>query len=449
LDESGKEVSVRPRALTGGRSGNSIALRAHGTQALKLSGETLTGGKDGDARPALTVQAADGPGTHANGRVVRIGEAGNGKSDHFALTVLRGDEVLDHFDNLSLEPADPDFAHTRVNGRGARLIETRTHGTGASERDLPCLGDHALTGGDDGLKGLTDTDFIGDETAGTGMYGWKSIEGRFALASIPDRPTPAVQRAALLLCEKQRHFFHITDLPAHLQWQEAISLKFKHCLHNNRASTFYTAIDPESTSTLKGERSNSAGMAGAMARTDVLKGVAKVAAGIEDGRLFGVTGLVNDATQQQSVRDALYQAGINPLWVKPGVGVFNDGALLSQPNGSVRFINQRRVLIYIESSLKEGMRFVLHENICERLYHRVNATITTFLTRVWQQGGLRGNTADEAFFVDTSHGPGTLNPPESEDEGRVNVRVGLATLKPAQFVNITLTLAQPGTVAVK
>ena len=329
----------------------------------------------------------------------------------------------------------------RVNKHGARLVHLKTN-----NKLPPIPGDYVLKGGDDGLKDLNDADFIGDETAGTGMQAWKNIEGEFALASIPDRTKPKTQKAALELCDKQRHFLYVIDLPTDLDYREAAGHIREHALRSNHAAAFYPRLLLEATSGETNVFPNSAAMAGVMARTDAGKGVAKAPAGTEDGRLSGVAGLDDDATQQQSVRDFLYRESINPLWVKPGVGVFNDGALLSKSDGSVRFINQRRLIIYIESSLKDGLRFVLHENICERLYHRINATITTFLTRVWQQGGLRGNTADEAFFVDTSHGPGTLNPPESEDEGRVNVRVGLATLKPAQFVNVSLTLTQPGTV---
>ena len=425
-------------AVQVGKAHNSIKLASSKPKACLLSGKTLTGGEDSEAKPCLRVQAADGPGTHANGRVICIDQAVQGSG--FRLTVLQDEQVLDRFDNLTLNPDSVHFVEKRINNKGARLIHVQVKGnshTGLAE------GQHTLQGGDDGLTDLNDTDFIGDSTAATGLFSWKAIDKQFALASIPDRPTPAVTQAALEFAHKQQHFLFLPDLPAHLTAQEAVQYTRKHHLHSDYAAVFYPAVvvqDPQGGTLLP----NSSALAGCMARTDALpgKGVAKAAAGIEDGRLFGLQELETQTTQQQGVRDFLYSHGINPLWIQPGVGIFNDGSQLTRLDGMVRFFNERRLLLFLRSSLQEGLHFVLHENICERLYHRINSTVTTFLTRVWQQGGLRGNTAQEAFFVDTSHGPGSINPPEQEQQGHVTVAIGVATLKPTQFVDLTFTLHQ-------
>ena len=450
-DKTPQQVLIT--AVHTGKALNSIELASSKPNKSVPSAKNLTGGKDSQAKPCLCVQAADGPGKHANGRVICIDKASQGTG--FRLTVLQDEQVLDRFDNLTLDPHSLDFVEKRINNRGARFIRVQVQETSRrniSSMDVsnstnppwgPAEGTFRLQKGDDGLSDLNDADFIGDSTAATGLLSWTGIDKQFALASIPDRPTPAVTQAALQFARQQQHFLFLPDLPAHLSAQEAVQYTRKHHLHSDYAAVFYPSVvvhDPQEGVLLP----NSPALAGCMARTDALpgKGVAKAAAGIEDGRLFGLQALETHATQQQGVRDFLYSHGINPLWIQPGVGIFNDGSQLTRADGMVRFFNERRLLLFLRSSLQEGLHFVLHENICERLYHRINSTVTTFLTRVWQQGGLRGNTAQEAFFVDTSHGPGSINPPEQEQQGQVTVAIGVATLKPTQFVDLTFTLSR-------
>ncbi len=430
-----------------GKAGNSIALAASNTKACTLSAKTLTDGQDSQAQPCLQLQAADGAGAHANGRTIHI-EADT-QPGHFRLSVLQEQQLIDRFDRLTLDTDSPDFVERRINNQAAASIrvqlQTPTSKYKRPHPWQPACGDYTLQGGDDGLAELTDADFIGDSTAATGLYSWNSIQRQFALASIPERPTAAVAQTALEFAQQQQHFLFLLDLPAHLTAQQALQYKRTHHLYSDYAALFYPSVLPQphlDSTTANTPLPNSSVLAGCMARTDALpgKGVAKAAAGIDDGRLFGLQALASNTTQQQGVRDLLYSHGINPLWVQPGVGIFNDGSQLSRLDGMVRFVNERRLLLFIRSSLQEGLRFVLHENICERLYHRINSSIATFLTRVWQQGGLRGNTAQEAFFVDTSHGPGSINPPQQEQQGQLTVAIGVATLKPAQFVDVTFTL---------
>ena len=336
-----------------GKSHNSIKLASSKNKTCILSGKTLTGGLDSQAKPCLKIEAANGVGTHANGCIIRIEK--NHNNIGFSLAVIQDDQVLDRFDHLSLDPNSDNFIQSRINKKGARLITVHVQDS-SSNLLTPTLGEHTLHGGDDGLNDLNDADFIGDDTSCTGLYSLKSIDKQFALASIPDRTTATFQKTALQFAQKQQHFLYLLDLPPHLTPQEAVQYKRKHHLYSEYTAMFYPHVYCLQPSEVTALLPNSAAIAGLMARTDAVpgKGVAKAAAGIEDGRLWGLQGLEHAATQQQTVRDLLYKEGINPLWVQPGVGIINDGSHLSQLDGFVRFFNERRVLLFLRCSLQEG-----------------------------------------------------------------------------------------------
>jgi phage tail sheath protein FI len=95
------------------------------------------------------------------------------------------------------------------------------------------------------------------------------------------------------------------------------------------------------------------------------------------------------------------------------------------------YINVRRLFNYIEESIYEGTQWVVFEPNDMDLWERVKRTITAFLTRVWRDGALFGATPEEAFYVKCD---ASLNPPEQRDLGMLVVEVGLAPVKPAEFV---------------
>jgi len=436
-----------------GTAGNSIALtKVDADNDLTLSGATLTGGSDPESEIATTVTASDGPGTHANGRIIRISAAKNALASWFRLDVLSSAGVVqDSFDNLNLNPASSDYAELRINGRQNKLItfvdEESTNTLG--NNNLPALGDHLLAGGNDGLVGITDQDFIGDSGTKTGIYAWKNLEARFALACCWERPTLAVQQAGRQFAELQKHFAWIEDTPAGQTAAQVVAYKSANGISSEFSALYWplVVISDMTPGISFGSDlviGNSPVVLGRCAATDnaVGKGVAKAPAGIVDGAIKGIVRLETDVTQDQAVRDLLFPDGINPLWSEQGVGPFIDGARLTKLDGLVSNFNERRVFIFVEVSIAQGIRYAKHENIEEKLYNSLNATVTVFLTRFWRQGGLRGAIPQEAFYVDFTFGSGTINPPSEAEASRVNGEIGIATKKPGYFFTISFTVDQ-------
>jgi len=106
------------------------------------------------------------------------------------------------------------------------------------------------------------------------------------------------------------------------------------------------------------------------------------------------------------------------------------------------YVPVRRTLIYLEKSLTDLTAFALFEPNDQRLWRRLNATVSSFLTNFWSQGGLSGNTPADAFFVKVDS---TNNTQTTIDNGEVHIEVGVALQRPAEFVVIKIGQFDGGT----
>ena len=160
---------------------------------------------------------------------------------------------------------------------------------------------------------------------------------------------------------------------------------------------------------------------GVLARTDV----AKVPRG---AKVRGVLGVVLDAAPAQ--RDALTARGINVLRAEGGSVRVWGGRTTSQDQ-EWKHVNVRRLLIFLEASIDRGLQWVVFEPNDQPTWSAVRRTVTNFLFGVWKDGALVGTTPDEAFFVRCDR---TTTTQDDIDNGRLVCVVGVAPLKPAEFV---------------
>jgi phage tail sheath protein FI len=105
------------------------------------------------------------------------------------------------------------------------------------------------------------------------------------------------------------------------------------------------------------------------------------------------------------------------------------------------YINVRRLMIYIEQSIEEGLRWAVFEPNGIPLWQKVKRTVNEFLTRVWQSGALFGATADKAFYVRVDEGN---NPPATRALGELHIEIGVAPVRPAEFIVVTIGLWDGG-----
>jgi phage tail sheath protein FI len=167
-------------------------------------------------------------------------------------------------------------------------------------------------------------------------------------------------------------------------------------------------------------------VAGIYARSDTERGVHKAPA---NEVVRGVADLEFQVTKgEQGILNPL---GVNVIRAFPGRGIRVWGARTLSSDTLWKYINVRRLFIYVEESIEEGTQWVVFEPNDEKLWGRVRATITEFLTRVWRDGALMGTKVEEAFFVKCDR---TTMTQDDIDNGRLICIIGIAPVKPAEFV---------------
>jgi phage tail sheath protein FI len=184
----------------------------------------------------------------------------------------------------------------------------------------------------------------------------------------------------------------------------------------------------------------SGAVAGIMARTDSARGVWKAPAGLDAG-VVGISGLT--ATTDDNLSGQLNPRGVNVLRTFPGAGTVVWGARTLKGADSQasehKYIPVRRLTDYIASSLYLGTQFAVFEPNDPDLWAQLRLAVGTFMRGLYRQGAFQDSPTkneSDSFFVVCDE---TVNPQSEIDLGRVNVLVGFAPLKPAEFVVITIT----------
>ncbi|PKM82000.1 MAG: phage tail protein [Firmicutes bacterium HGW-Firmicutes-14] len=167
-------------------------------------------------------------------------------------------------------------------------------------------------------------------------------------------------------------------------------------------------------------------VAGVYARSDTERGVHKAPA---NETLRGVVDLEFQITKGE--QDILNPRGVNCIRAFPGRGIRVWGARTLSSDALWKYVNVRRLFLFLEESIEEGTQWVVFEPNDEKLWARVKRTITEFLTRVWRDGALMGTKPEEAFFVKADR---TTMTQDDIDNGRLIVLIGVAPVKPAEFV---------------
>jgi Bacteriophage tail sheath protein len=167
-------------------------------------------------------------------------------------------------------------------------------------------------------------------------------------------------------------------------------------------------------------------IAGIYARTDEERGVHKAPA---NSVVLGAVDLELNVTKGE--QDTLNPVGINCIRAFPGQGIRVWGARTLASDPAWRYVNVRRLFNYVEASIEAGTQWVVFEPNDQDLWARVRRDISAFLRRVWHSGALFGATPEQAFYVKCDE---ELNPPEVRDVGQLIIEVGMAPVKPAEFV---------------
>ncbi|MCC5612508.1 phage tail sheath subtilisin-like domain-containing protein [Nostoc sp. CHAB 5834] len=292
-------------------------------------------------------------------------------------------------------------------------------------------------------KNLTTANFIGDnaQTQKKGLYALEKVD-LFNLLCIPPYADGDVESSligeAAAYCEKRRAFL-IVDSPKNWTTKDDAKGNIDNVgTRSNHAAVFFPRL--KQPNPLLGEQIEDfapcGAVAGIFARTDAQRGIWKAPAGLETN-LVGVPQLSVPLTDPEN--GELNPLGINCLRAFPGVGRIVWGARTLQ--GDDRFASEwkyipvRRTALYIEESLYRGTQWVVFEPNDEPLWAQIRLNIGAFMNNLFRQGAFQGRTPQEAYFVKCSSETTTQT---DINLGIVNIVVGFAPLKPAEFVIIKI-----------
>ena len=291
-----------------------------------------------------------------------------------------------------------------------------------------------LEGGSDGsVLNVTPDAYIGaDDGPGkrTGLQAFQE-NGVVSVLAIPGVTTPEVQAALIGFCENRKSCFAILDVPMDLKKTNDVSA-FRDMYDSTYAAMYHPWLQMFDAGAKRTDYFPPSGaMAGIYARSDNSRGVHKAPA---NEVVRGCTGL--SCNYNVGEQDILNPIGVNLIRALPGQGIRVWGARTISSNGLWKYVNVRRLFIYIEESIKANTNWVVFEPNSETLWSRVTRTIETFLATCWRDGALAGSSPEQAFFVEC--GPTTMTQ-DDIDNGRLICQIGIAPVKPAEFVIFRIT----------
>jgi phage tail sheath protein FI len=242
----------------------------------------------------------------------------------------------------------------------------------------------------------------------------------------------AVQTSMIDHCTKARYRFAILDTPPGLTAQQAKEWYGFLNLDTSYAGLYYPWIEVPDLLTGGSKLVPPSGhIAGIYNRSDSERGVHKAPA---NEVVLNATNLEFNLSRGE--QDMLNPLGVNCIRAFPGRGIRVWGARTLSSNGAWRYVNVRRLFITVEASIDVGLQWVVFEPNDSTLWAKVRRDVSSFLRIVWRNGALFGNTPEQAFYVKCDE---ELNPPEVRDLGQLIIEVGLAPVKPAEFVIFRIT----------
>lgn len=325
--------------------------------------------------------------------------------------------------------ADPADATVRLGPEALR----RPDGARTVPLGLP------LDGGDDAIGSLASADYVGqdsvDPDARTGIQALVNIE-QVSIVAVPGRTSQIEQQAVVDHCEQMRYRVGILDARP---GDGVAEVQEHRNLYDSRyAALYYPWVEiadpfPRNPRVPASVALPPSGhMAGIWARSDNSRGVHKAPANEVVGGISGIT-----VKLTKGEHDILNPRNVNVIrdFREQGRGIRVWGARVTTSDSDWRYLNVRRLFNFVEHSLDRGTQWVVFEPNDHRLWARLGQSVSGFLNLVWKDGALMGRTPEEAFFVKVDE---TTMTQDDIDAGRLVMLIGIAPVKPAEFVIIRI-----------
>lgn len=314
---------------------------------------------------------------------------------------------------------------------GSALITVRApapQGTDFANAPVTANGLPRWLGGGSNGTALTDVDLIGVDNGPGRRTGIQALSERddIAMVAVPGVTAETVQGALLTHAELLRYRIAVLDAP--LNARDVVALQAHRFNYDSKYGAYY-APWVKALNLVSGRIDSfppSGYAMGIYARSDNTVGVHKAPA---NEVVRNITDVVLPFTAAE--QDVLNPVGVNLIRDLTPRGIRLWGARTISSDQEWKYVNFRRLFIYIEHSIDIGTQWVVFEPNSESLWARVAETITPFLIGVWKSGALMGTTPEEAFFVKCDR---TTMTQDDIDNGRLVCEIGLAPVAPAEFV---------------
>jgi phage tail sheath protein FI len=336
--------------------------------------------------------------------------------------------VIEDFDDLTLEPNSPNYWEKRIGNGNSSLVTLQVAATAA----LPTAPvGSPLAGGTDGAA-PTAADFQGNEEdpadtrtglAALAMDPYRDV----AIVCAPGADDTAI-KPIITHCERNRYRFAVIDSQPNVALPAKLDPRSDDLVGDTKYAAFYYpwiwVSDPRTGARVKIPPSGA--VCGIYGLTDNTRGVWKAPA---NETVAGAIDLEFDVTQGE--QELLNPRGVNCIRRFPGRGIRVWGARTLSSDPLWKYVNVRRLFIFLEASIYYSTQWVVFEPNDPKLWARVKQTLTLFLRSQWREGALFGEKEEEAFSV--AVGRETM----TEDDilnGRLIVEIGIAPVRPAEFV---------------
>jgi phage tail sheath protein FI len=425
-----------------GADGSSSGGGGNGQTTRKPVPEAVIGG--------FRVRAVDGSSSRRLSIEVADSTTENAPEGSFKLIVRDGEQTIEEHDPVTIAKGRNNvISVVKTRSKVITLEEAEARGEieapprGRAELQAPPPDQAALP------ATLSADKYTGDAAARTGIGGLEAID-EITMVCAPDLMAayehglldlPAVQGVQLGMiahCELMGDRVAIIDPPPGLNPQQVQQWRLSANYDSAYAALYYPWLETINPATGKPMTIPPSGhLAGIWARNDDTRGVHKAPANEVIRGALAPTLLIT-----KGENDLLNPIGVNCIRSFPGRGVRVWGARTMSSDPSWKYINIRRLFNFIEESILNSTQWVVFEPNDRALWAKIRRTIAAFLVMQWRQGALFGLTPDEAFYVRCDD---ETNTAESMDLGQVICEIGVAPVKPAEFVVFRLAQMSSGT----
>jgi hypothetical protein len=365
----------------------------------------------------------------------------------FNLSVIEGGQTVESFEDLTVTPGDHNVE--KVVNAGSTKVKVKLNIDSkldvSSMIDVMKPGTFPMEQAPATPVPVNGRRFAGSEAARTGINGLAIAED-VTMVIVPDLITAAtkpdksvdlnlwkaVQTTLITHCELHGNRMAVLDAPPGMSPQQIRDWRSDVAMYDSAfAALYYPWIKVENPLPSNGADAEilippSGHIAGVWARVDETRGVWKAPANETIAGCLDVEYPVTKA--EQSLLNPIGINCVRPFGTR-GIRIWGGRTLASDTDW--RYLNVRRLFNMVETTILDGTQWAVFEPNDVKLWEGVKRTLTGFLSGLWREGALFGTSADQAYFVKCD---AETNPPQSIDEGKLVVEVGIAPVKPAEFV---------------